>query len=267
METPLTTSPSDNKYLINLHCHSKYSDGHSTIEQIAKTCRRLNHTAAVITDHLYSKRKPESPTKKTKSRDIDFSLNPGKWLCQRLEAADTEQFLGYPIILGIELSIKGYEEAVVFGTTAIDHLFKLREKNKYISIPDLIELRANFNCVINLCHPGDGEKFRADNGIAALHSYEYVHTGQCMFKDREDHYGAAGLVKLCNSDAHHHRLLYRCCNETLEPLTTESQIIDYIRKKKPITFNVRPHLSYAKGLFSDDEDTDGEEEVTEDDIF
>jgi hypothetical protein len=199
---------------------------------------------------LYSKREPKVYTNAGTSPD--FSLNLQTWAAQKFEAADVEQELGYPVICGVEVAVaETGEEVVVIGTSAIDMLFKIRERKFRIDIENLKGLRKNFECVINLCHPGDGEKFRTEGGVSILSAYEFIHTGSPMFTHREDPYESSGLVQLCNSDAHHARLLYRCANRTEIPLTTETDIIRYIKAKLPIGFHIEPHRP-TKEIFANE---------------
>ena len=44
-----------NKFKINLHAHTRYSDGGCTIEEHAKAAKELGFCCCCITDHVYSK--------------------------------------------------------------------------------------------------------------------------------------------------------------------------------------------------------------------
>jgi predicted metal-dependent phosphoesterase TrpH len=219
--------------LINLHSHSRYSDGHSTVKEMAIAAKELGFCACVITDHVYS------------GSFCDMSLNRNKYDMQCAEAATVSAELDYPIICGIELSVGG-EEAVVIGTDAIHEIFSVREmdRDRHISIDAVKFIKEQFPCCVNLCHPGDGEKFRAAGGISILDAYEFIHTGSCMFKDRHDHYAEAGLVQLCNSDAHRANRLARCFNEADIPLITELDIIEYIKSGRTFKHVVNPYIPY-----------------------
>lgn len=229
---------------INLHAHSNWSDGHSTVRELAIACQLLGFSACVITDHLYSK---------SSSGSDELSLNPHKWTGINEQAGAVSADLGYPIILGIELSIGGYEEAVVFGSSAIHEILKIRELNSRVTIDDLKFLRGITQCAIVLCHPGEPEKFISAGGIDILDGYEYIHSGSKMFKNRHDPYRDAGLMKICNSDAHHSKLLYRCYNDFEENITSELQLIAYLRRKGPVKHIIQPRIDTQR-LFEDIEE-------------
>lgn len=85
--------------LLNLHCHSKYSDGADTIRELAIACKEAGHIALCLTDHSYL-------------------LTLDTWEKQREEAAEIERELNFPIIVGLEAFVTNAEELLVFGTEA-----------------------------------------------------------------------------------------------------------------------------------------------------
>jgi len=96
---------------INLHAHSMYSDGVSTIKAIAEESKRLSFDACVITDHVYNRKSPYSLNEKTFQMEIE-------------EAKRVSEEIEIPVILGIELSVNLMEEFCIFGTEAIWEILK-----------------------------------------------------------------------------------------------------------------------------------------------
>src|ERR1035437_7269363 len=92
---------------INLHTHSIHSDGHNSIIVLAQECKRLRHCALVVTDHVYSKQPPPAPS------DTWCCMRHQDYVRARQEAKATYEMSGYPVIIGMELSIKGFEEVCV----------------------------------------------------------------------------------------------------------------------------------------------------------
>jgi len=85
--------------LLNLHCHSTYSDGANTIRELALAYKEAGHIALCLTDHSYM-------------------LTLDVWERQREEAAEIEKELKFPIIIGLEAFIPNAEEILVFGADA-----------------------------------------------------------------------------------------------------------------------------------------------------
>jgi hypothetical protein len=235
--------------MVNLHAHSSYSDGLDSIIVMAQEYKELGHDCCVITDHVYSK--PQNKEDAT----FSMSLRSFERACSDKEAI--ENMTGFPVIIGIELSISGYEEVCVFGRAAIRDIFEIRDNNGLITIQDLKAIKSWTNCAINLCHPMNATRFINAGGHEILDGYELIHTGQYTFPkyrkfgdehryepdpfDAEDPYEQFGLTALCNSDAHQARSLYRCCNVFEDTIDSEDKLIAHIHAKRKIEFHVEPH--------------------------
>jgi len=221
-------------YQINLHAHTRYSDGAGTIEIMARECKKLGFSACVITDHVYS-------------QDADYSLNMEKWTDQIIEAAEVSYRLEYPIIIGCEFSIQQYEEVLVFGSKAIHELLSLRDKrtklgvNPTIQIQDLRRVRERYDCATILCHPclasyDNKPNFIEAGGVEILDGYEYYNSGEVGFdKTREVPIEFKDLTPFSNSDAHNPMTLEWNYNEVERCIMDEVQLIQYIKSKKPVT--------------------------------
>lgn len=86
--------------LLNLHCHSNYSDGANSIFELASAYKNSGHIALCLTDH-----------------NQDFIV-PDQWLKQREEAAQVSAELDFPIIVGLECFVPNFEEILIFGSAA-----------------------------------------------------------------------------------------------------------------------------------------------------
>lgn len=94
--------------LLNLHCHSTYSDGSNSMEEIADAYMRGYHTALVLTDH-------------------DYLMTEKSWEAEVEEAQLLSERLNYPIIIGLEAHVKNLgEEVLIFGAEACRSWFSWR---------------------------------------------------------------------------------------------------------------------------------------------
>lgn len=210
---------------INLHAHSVYSDGRNTLEEHVFAQRKLGMTACVLTDHVY----PEG---------YNFSLNTSKFIKQCEEAEKLMNFLGVPIILGIEVSIMRMEEINIFGREAIMEILRIKSKG-IITHDDLVGIKNNYNCVMNYNHPMNPPAFVKAGCMDLLDGYEHIHQCSFTFDEDSENYKQfncppefSSLVKLCNSDAHNTDALEWCFNEAEVPITTEDELISYIKERR-----------------------------------
>jgi hypothetical protein len=86
--------------LLNLHCHSSYTDGANSLRELALMARECDHVALCLTDHNYM-----------------FS-SPFVWERECAEAESLSLELDYPIIVGLEYWVPKVEEVLVFGKEA-----------------------------------------------------------------------------------------------------------------------------------------------------
>lgn len=214
-------------YKINLHAHSHFSDGLNSITEMAAEYKRLGFCCCVITDHVYTK-------------DEECSLTYKKYKYQ-VKEAQAITYLGFPTIIGIELSVKeAGEEIVVFGEPAIKTIFKLRERYNEITVKQLLAIkRHNKNsCLFNLCHPSSSAKLLELGGFELLDCYELINSGHEFFTKEENPYRS--LIALCNSDAHAIRSMNACHNEITIPIEHELELIAYFKSiKKVVHVNSR----------------------------
>lgn len=218
-------------FKINLHAHTKYSDGYDTVEKQAKGCKSLGFSACVITDHVYN-------------AEHKYSLSVQKFTEQLEEAKRVSEDLDYPVILGAEFSIAKSEECLVFGTEAIMRLLEIRHNeifnsgSAYIGIDELRAVRSEFDCSVILCHPmlpeyktDQGQNFIQIGGADVIDGFEIINSGQFEFRRRAIPVEFDGLVRVCNSDAHHSGELDLCYNLTTENITDEKSLIKYIKSR------------------------------------
>ncbi len=235
------------RYKINLHAHSQYSDGAADLEEFAIACKKLEFTAAVVTDHVYHV-------------DMFPGLTLEKYLAEKKEAAVVSKKLDYPIIIGVEIALDE-EEVLIFSDKAITDLLKRRKKRQQnytltdepkkkrgiIEISDIKEVKNKYNCAVILCHPvlqkmdEAGElDFVAKKGLEILDGYErYSSNLDRFYKDRKHLLNwFTDKTAFSNSDAHRISNLKRCYNFVTENITTETELIDYIKNKKKVEFFV-----------------------------
>ena len=92
--------------LLNLHCHSTYSDGSNSILELALAYKNSDHVCLCLTDHSYL----------IIDEGVGGSIEKWDQLCA--EADDVSKKLDYPIIVGIEAYVRRAEEILVFGRDA-----------------------------------------------------------------------------------------------------------------------------------------------------
>ena len=220
------------RFRINLHAHSRFSDGGHTVAEMFHQYKELGHNVAVFTDHYYNM--PSRP---------DISLDRAKIDEQRGVVAAMSRAFNMGGIVGIEISINRLEEVVVIGSSAIDEIMNLREKRHLaggegdINIEDLRRIREKHSCMINLCHPGRPDCWCEAGGHHVLDGFEYIHGGTLMFDrwmrstdspNRKVPLQLKGKIKLSNSDAHSKDTLHWCWNEIEQDVRTEDELLAYV---------------------------------------
>lgn len=102
------------KNKLNIHAHSKYSDGRNTLREMAIAYKANNFACAVLSEHDYS---------------FTASSNKKSNLTEYFNECDSlSNELNYPVIAAIEISIpKTYEECVLIGRDAILNWFKYKD--------------------------------------------------------------------------------------------------------------------------------------------
>ena len=204
---------------LNLHSHSRHSDGRDTIMDMAKAYKKHDFTCAVITDHHYD-------------GDPYFSMNKAGFLKSREEAKEAEELLKIPVIIGIEFGFFRCEEVLCFGKE-----FILRLYDGVKSVKEFIELRREYSSACIVCHPQlrEGEmSFIHMGGEDAVDGYEHFNRGVDFFSFREIPPEMKRLTAFSNSDAHKIENLNSGYNLIKDPIKSEEDLISFINHKKPI---------------------------------
>lgn len=197
-------------YKINLHAHTIFSDGANSPLGMALAAEKLDFSCLVITDHYYGP-----------NRLTEHALNKEKYRLLRRACSEARSIL--PVIIGMELAI-GQEEILIFSTPLIKEILEADTK---LSIGELLVLKEKIYSACILCHPGSPHHWPAL--LPVIDGYEKYNSGQNWFKDR-----TAGclssLPHWCNSDAHSANEMAEGYNLTKEKITTETDLIQYIKK-------------------------------------
>lgn len=215
-------------YKFNMHAHTRYSDGHSTMEEMALEYKNQGFSVAVVTDHIYS-------------QAHIFSNGLTGYIQQLAEAYYIYKKHNYPVIVGCEYSFANLEEVVVIGTDANIAILKDREErlekccSGELTIDLLKEVRKEHECFVSLCHPqlvenSSGHLPMITSGAyTVLDAYEQINGG-CdfsTFKNFPKEFDK--LIPLSNSDAHSHKWLNWNYNLTTKPITSEESLFKYIK--------------------------------------
>jgi hypothetical protein len=210
-------------YKINLHAHSRWSDGSHTIRQMAEVYKDLDFSCAVLTDHVYS----------VGSGD-HYSLNTEKFQAACCEAQSVSQDLDFPIFLGAEFGLGQFEETLVYGTQAVKFLISMRDKKGSVDYKDLRIARHNFNCAAILAHPIKPDLFVFED---AIDGFELMNHGRSMFTRKPIPPTFKNLTPWSNSDAHCDYDLGLGWNIVNVDVKSEAQLINLIKRGVPLGFD------------------------------
>ncbi len=214
-----------NKFKINLHCHTHFSDGCNSPFVMAQQAKELGFCCFVMTDHFYT--------------GTDYEADSMRWYkWNMLQCAKREiSKLIMPVIVGLEV---GYEsqEVLVFGTELIKDILR-NEKFTFDMAARHLEYRtAGFV----LCHPGANY----DKALKICQGYEHFNSGNDYFKTRSPSLLANTKTTWSNSDAHSAEHLARGYNLVNEKITTEKQLIRYLHSgDQPELYHKREDIKYA----------------------
>jgi hypothetical protein len=213
-------------YKINLHAHSRYSDGSNTIRDMALECKYLGFSACVMTDHVYRARM---------GRSDDVSLSSEKYEKALKEAYLVSADLNYPVILGAEfaLGLGLGEEILVYGTEAIKYLLELRDTIPTVELGDLRTARDRFPCATIMAHPSKPEDW---TDLDVLDGFEYCNQGAPQFNHRTIPENFRTLTPWSNSDAHSDYDLCLGWNYVDRNVIGEKTLIDLIKNHAPSKF-------------------------------
>jgi len=202
-------------YKINLHAHTKNSDGCNSLYTMALKAKELNFTALVITDHFYGLEHPEFMT-----------LEKYNHMKKKVEEASTI----LPIILGLEVVFM-QQEVLLFGSSAIKQILT----NGKPDMETMLQLKANHEVAIILCHPGEFEA-----AVPAVDGFEHFNSGHNYFPEGKRDFGSlAELPRWCNSDAHRKEDLEVAYNLLTTKIENELDLIKYIKSGQQPEFYIR----------------------------
>ena len=233
-------------YKINLHSHTRYSDGANTIKEMALTSKNLGFCCHVITDHYYG-RDDLAP----------YSLTKETFLEAIKEAEEVSREINFPIIVGAECGYNNMEEINVFGKEAILYLM-----DHGVSHDDYLRARANTWCAMQLNHPAVTNSLKS-KVWEVIDCFERFNSGQDFFKGeygdkdrRKIPIELKGIRQTSNSDAHQFKSLDRGYNLIDEKIESEGHLINYLRSsKKPIAWSANGSLkTYMESHNKDNEE-------------
>jgi len=222
------------KYKINLHAHTRYSDGANTLQEMVFAYKHMGYCAAVLTDHHY-----------TGSPDLaNYSMNLDEYSSACEKADKISKLLNYPVIVGCEWGFFRCEEVLCFGRSFITALLSHTD----VSIGKFKELKDTFGGACIVAHPILSEnKFIEMGGHKVVDGYEGYNGGGDMFNPdfRKLPPEFKDLRAYSNSDAHSINTLidegrrgdnYNLINEKIDD---ESKLLNYIRDRKPVKMVVQ----------------------------
>ena len=213
-------------YKINLHAHSRYSDGCNTIREMAIQSQDLGFSACVITDHVY---------RKEEGAPNSWGLDMIKLTAACKEAQTVSNSLRYPVIIGGEFTIGYGEEILVYGLEAVKELMCRRDRKYEIDYDDLRDVRRMFNCAAIIAHPIHPSAFIYED---AVDGFELYNAGTPMFNDRPIPRHFSHLTPWGNSDAHFDYGLSNGWNVVPIDVKCEYDLIDLIKNHAPSLIHV-----------------------------
>lgn len=200
-----------NKYKINIHAHSYFSDGLNSPYKMALEAKQIGFSALVITDHWYNK-------------ECSVSMNRDRHDILKRGLGESKKII--PVIMGLELPVDDGNEILVFGGGAIKAI--ISEGNSSFSFSMLMALKKVEHCSFILCHPR-GQV--SEECVELVDGFEAYNSGQNLFEKRG--FGALrNLPAWSNSDAHRYQELKEGWNLIDTKVETEAQLIKYIKSGK-----------------------------------
>lgn len=212
---------------INLHTHTNFSDGLSSIQSYAIKAKELNHAALVITDHDYMK------------------MSVDKYNSQLREAERVSDIYEIPIICGLEISL-WFEEALLFNKDACLDWLSYRPKMIYsekmiLDFPIeqtplyIKEIKQKYDCALVLCHPDCSTNWNICmheyNVYSLMDGYEISNHGimwpQSSIEWMEVIMPTAKQFK--NYDAHIVDHFSGVCNEINIEIKNENDLINWVK--------------------------------------
>jgi predicted metal-dependent phosphoesterase TrpH len=209
------------KYKINIHAHTLFSDGANSPLGMAIEANRLGFTALVITDHYYG------------DTDQWCSVNVQKMRLLKKACEEAKKIL--PVIIGVEL-VFGGEELLTFGSAMIQDIMRHRDAGNELTMELFLKWKRRHDSAFVLCHPGKVENWEVLRPL--LDGYEEYNSGSSMFRiergqggvTERDRGALVGLPGWCNSDAHQVAGLARAYNIVDAKIENETDLIRYIKR-------------------------------------
>jgi hypothetical protein len=198
--------------LLNLHCHSHYSDGANSIFELALAYKQLGHIALCITDHNYCHMTVET------------------WEKARSEAALVAKELDFPIVVGLEALIVDSEEVLVFGTSACRSLLETTALNSVKLFKEWYIMQKEAFALI-LAHPLLHVK--DPDFYSLMDGYEIVNSGLAWYPEcveRMEVLMPSPRRPYKGQDLHTLEGMHLPCNEVGEDLIIkdETDLIQYL---------------------------------------
>ncbi len=201
-------------YKINLHCHTIFSDGFNCPYVMALKARELGFSTLVITDHYYGK-------------NVDGFMSKNNMRLLKKACKEAEKIL--PIIIGLEI-LYARQEILVFGSAAVNHILENCDK---VTDSDILHMKKTMDYAFILCHPGKNYEETAK----IVDGFEQYNSGFDYFRNKEP-IDLHHLPGWCNSDAHMAEHLVDGDNLLDVEITTEENLISYIKSGKQPIFSV-----------------------------
>lgn len=212
---------------LNLHAHTRYSDGGGTIEEMAIQAKLTGHVACVITDHDYMLGGDE-----TRVNGFNSNQARERYAAQLAEAAEISERMEYPIIIGCEISL-WHEEGLLFGKEAISTFFTYRELIKSNIRGNTFDGSLHLpDHALILCHPSLRGK-ACENYYKMFDGFEAMNSGYLWPKEDREFLKSQGIRKwYLNLDAHGKSAYVNrgsFYNKIDRPINNETELIEWIK--------------------------------------
>jgi len=252
---------------INLHCHTKYSDGHASCFEMAEAHQKQGFSAFVVTDHVY--------WWNLKQRKNVAISSYEEFQCQTAELKEISKKLNFPCIQGLELALYG-EEVLVFGSKVTKNLFETidgfsaKEEQKYGNtaawrrkvVTRLLQIlkKDRENSAIILCHPHlvDTPDWVLKPLYPLLDGYEFQNSRHYYFTDQtnQDKKNRSdrkippefeGKKKFYNSDAHSLRSISASeGNVHANPIKTLEDLIKWVKTPEQEKIKINAYSGFGR---------------------
>ena len=218
------------KYNFNIHLHTNYSDGHTSMRDYIPQLKECGYTCLITSDH-------------------DYKMDRDKYIAQCLEAEDImREQQDFPIINCLEISL-GYEEAILINKMMCMDWFRVKNwvhgdliEGKMDKLNEWLALYNEEDYAIVLVHPGycfDRAFCRYVEGLYKIFdAYEVGNCGSWIWKTEEPNRILKEIMpdarEMAGLDAHSFRyiddpILSKTHNMTDIEIKTEKDLINLIK--------------------------------------